>query len=119
MSRARVEADQRRRKAHPWRKWYGTKAWKIRRSRQLKAEPLCRTCAAAGRSRPATVADHVIPHRGDRRRFFFGELQSLCADCHNIAKQREETEGFTREIGDDGWPTDPRHIFNRPRRFST
>src|SRR6266404_1730756 len=31
---------------------------------QLRIEPLCRLCLEAGRVTPATVADHVTPHRG-------------------------------------------------------
>lgn len=64
-------------------------------------------------TRPATVADHVEPHRGDPLKFWYGDLQSLCDECHSSAKQREEAEGFSREIGGDGWPVDPRHPFNR------
>lgn len=64
-------------------------------------------------SRAAGIVDHITPHRGDPRLFWHGELQSLCDECHSSAKQREEIEGFSRDIGDDGWPTDPRHVFNR------
>jgi 5-methylcytosine-specific restriction endonuclease McrA len=39
---------------------------------------------------PATVADHVTPHRDDHGAFWFGELQSLCKSCHDVKKQRIE-----------------------------
>ena len=52
----------------------------------------------------ATVADHVIPHRGDYNLFWFGELQSLCAPCHNRDKQNEEAGKTVVRFGEDGWP---------------
>jgi 5-methylcytosine-specific restriction protein A len=60
---------------------------------QLRCEPLCRMCVAEDQVTPATVADHVIPHRGDYALFWNGELQSLCGHHHNSAKQREEARG--------------------------
>lgn len=56
---------------------------------------------------PATVCDHVDPHRGDEVKFFSGPFQSLCADCHDTDKQRIERGGKARPvIGADGWPVD-------------
>lgn len=80
------------RSARPWRKWYNSAAWKAKRERLLAAEPLCRMCPADSK-RWATVADHVLPHRGDHGLFWFGELQPLCKPCHDIRKQREERRG--------------------------
>lgn len=65
-----------------------------------------------GKSRPATVANHKTPHRGDRKLFFYGELESACKNCHDQAIQRAEGEGFAREIDGEGWPIDPKHPFN-------
>ena len=79
-----------RRSDRPDRRWYKTAAWRKRREAQLAAEPLCRMCRNAGRVTPATVADHVTPHRGNRHLFFHGALQSLCAPHHSRAKQRDE-----------------------------
>jgi hypothetical protein len=59
----------------------------------------------------AEVADHVIPHRDSYELFWFGELQSLCKNCHDSVKQQEEISGFNREIGVDGFPVDPHHPF--------
>lgn len=84
------ETDARRYRAKPWRKWYALKVWKTRRAEQLQREPLCRMCAEANIIREANIADHVIPHRGDWDLFVGGLLQSLCVDCHNVRKQREE-----------------------------
>jgi 5-methylcytosine-specific restriction enzyme A len=111
----RRAADKKRSAAFPWRKWYFTKAWKTRRDRQLKKIPWCEPCKRMGKSRIARVANHKTPHRGDRELFFRGPIESTCKNCHDQAIQREENEGFSREIDVDGWPTDSRHPFNRER----
>lgn len=109
---SRKAADRKRQDTQPWRRWYYTKAWKLRRQRQLGRIPWCEPCKRAGRSRVAVIANHKIPHRGDRELFFRGELESACKNCHDQAIQRAELEGFRREIDDDGWPVDPAHPFN-------
>ena len=89
----------------PWKPWYSLARWRRLRSAQLAAEPLCGTCAARGLVVPATVADHVEPHRGDADKFWNGRLQSLCAPCHSRDKQREENGGRAIvAIACDGWP---------------
>lgn len=73
---------------------YSHRAWRRRRDAHLLAEPCCRLCHAIdGRIVPATVADHIEPHRGDRVAFFTGELASLCASCHNSRKKTMENGG--------------------------
>lgn len=88
-----------------------------RRVRQLRLEPLCRTCWAEGRATRATVADHITPHEGDEARFWRGELQSLCdADpwrCHSSRKQRIEAIGYEPGCDKAGRPRDPNHPWNR------
>jgi 5-methylcytosine-specific restriction enzyme A len=74
------------------RKWYNQAAWRGksgRRLAQLGAEPLCSMCPDWSRQ-PATIADHITPHREDHGLFWFGALQSLCKTCHDIKKQRVE-----------------------------
>jgi 5-methylcytosine-specific restriction endonuclease McrA len=78
-------------------------------ARQLAAAPYCALCWQKGLVVPAQVADHVVPHRGDARKFWFGRLQSLCEPCHNGIKTPTERLGYSKEIGLDGWPTDPNH----------
>lgn len=99
-------------------RWYGTQRWRRRSKAQLQAEPLCVMCLAANRTKAATVADHVVPHRGDEEAFWQGPLQSLCQHHHSQVKQREEVRGYSDAVGDDGWPLDPRHPANggAPRR---
>ena len=70
---------------------YATSRWRAMRNAFLKANPFCVSCGAA-----ATVADHVIPHRGDEALFFdTGNLQALCARCHS-RKTLAENAGFNR-----------------------
>lgn len=63
--------------------------WRKRREQQLRNEPLCRYCLQDGKTTAATVADHIVPHRGDKA-LFKGPLQSLCATCHSGRKAKEE-----------------------------
>jgi len=68
---------------------------------------------AAGRIVPATCVDHIEPHRGDYTKFRLGQLQSLCASCHNSTKKIIERRGYDPAIGADGMPLDPRHPIYR------
>jgi 5-methylcytosine-specific restriction enzyme A len=83
--------------------------WKNRARHQLAIHPLCRYCMERGIVTPATIADHVEPHRGDINKFWLGELQSLCKNCHDSGKKAEEQRGYRIDIGADGWPLDPNH----------
>lgn len=86
--------DAERRALVPTRRLYSTSRWRALRTAQLQAEPLCRRCWDLDHlAVPATVCDHVHPHRGDVTAFWAGPFQSLCQPCHDSAKQREETGG--------------------------
>lgn len=62
---------------------YGSQ-WQTARSRFLKQNPLCVQCRIDGKLTPATVVDHVVPHRGDKTLFWDqSNWQPLCATCHN------------------------------------
>jgi 5-methylcytosine-specific restriction endonuclease McrA len=52
-----------------WHGFYTTARWQRLRKYQLIEHPLCVYCLANGRVTPATVVDHVVPHRGAGRRF--------------------------------------------------
>lgn len=83
--------------------------WQRRRAAQLRKHPACKFCQDfEGRLVPATVADHITPHRGDPV-LFAGPLQSLCATCHNSRKQQLERTGAMRGCDADGMPLDPNH----------
>lgn len=74
---------------------------------------------AIGQLVPASVADHIKPHRGDRGLFFDpANLQSLCKSCHDSHKQAQEhnADGILRGAGHDGKPLDLDHPFHRPVR---
>jgi 5-methylcytosine-specific restriction endonuclease McrA len=86
-----------------WRDWYSLQSWRRRAKHQLRIEPLCRACRDKGRITSATVADHIVPHRGDWNAFRLGELQSLCSDCH-ASKWSTDRRGFGDAISDDGLP---------------
>ena len=53
-----------------------------------------------------------VSHRGDWDAFVLGELQSLCEPCHNRGKRLLDERGYTNDIDEDGWPTDPRYPAN-------
>jgi 5-methylcytosine-specific restriction protein A len=73
-------------------------------------------CQAKGRVTAANVVDHVKPHKQDLILFStYTNTQSLCTNCHNSAKQYIEKRGYSKEIGSDGWPTDPKHPANKKR----
>lgn len=53
----------------------------------LRTNPWCAMCG-----KPATLVDHIIPHRGNQTLFWDKDRnwQSLCSTCHNSTKQRIE-----------------------------
>ncbi len=90
--RSEQDYDRKRRSESETRRLYGTARWQARRAAQLKAEPLCAMCLKEQPPRytPATVADHIEPHRGDGEAFWSNPLQSLCSPHHDSVKQAEE-----------------------------
>jgi 5-methylcytosine-specific restriction endonuclease McrA len=96
--------------SRPWRPWYNTKRWKDLRKCQLAKYPLCEMCKQQGKVEPATIADHIKPHKGDKSLFFSSvNLQSLCKSHHDGAKQRQEKSGTIPGCDDIGIPLDPEH----------
>ncbi|MBT0778048.1 HNH endonuclease [Paracoccus pantotrophus] len=87
----------------PWRKWYKTAEWqRLRWDCLASALFTCARCGVIGQSREL-VADHIRPHRGDRDLFFDpGNLQCLCATCHNRDKQAEERAGAANHSATNG-----------------
>lgn len=58
--------------------------WRRQRKLFLQAHPLCAECQRAGRLTPATVVDHIQPHRGDKRLMWDeANWQPLCKRCHD------------------------------------
>lgn len=59
--------------------------WQKARVQFLRKHPLCAHCREQGRLTPATVVDHIIPHRGDPVLFWDeSNWQPLCRDCHGV-----------------------------------
>lgn len=60
--------------------------WDSERRAFLKFNPTCRRCGE-----PASVVDHIKPHKGDHRLFWDrANWQPLCRHCHSSAKQAQE-----------------------------
>lgn len=58
--------------------------WRRARKRFLRSHPLCAHCLSQGVLTPATVVDHIVPHRGDHRLFWDEQnWQPLCKACHD------------------------------------
>ena len=58
--------------------------WRRARKRFLQRHPLCANCLSQGVLTPATVVDHIVPHRGDRALFWDEKnWQPLCKNCHD------------------------------------
>ena len=63
-----------------------TAEWQRERDLFLQVNPTCKRCGKL-----ASVVDHVIPHKGDRWKFWNrSNWQALCGPCHNGHKQRVE-----------------------------
>lgn len=78
-----------------WRKWYKTARWQRLRWKCLERDLFtCRMCGLIEADTSQLVADHRQAHRGDPALFWdVGNLQCLCAHCHNSTKQRAERHG--------------------------
>lgn len=113
----RPDRDDRSAEADAYRRLYKLAAWRGpygRRLAHLKQHPLCVRCLAKGiindgsktldgepqrnAKRRYLVANHKVPHRGDERLFFEGELETLCPDHHDIIVQKEERGQVVEEI---------------------
>lgn len=62
---------------------YNNKAWRKMSLAQRTAYPLCAHCLSQGRTRAATVADHIVPINQGGGFMDASNLQSLCNNCHN------------------------------------
>lgn len=61
-------------------------AWRKAREGFLRRNPICASCG-----RPATVVDHIIPHRGDSELFWNRDnWAAMCTKCHNAKTARGE-----------------------------
>ncbi|MCD9196063.1 HNH endonuclease [Streptomyces albireticuli] len=68
-----------------------TRKWRTRRAQQLADEPHCRRCGTK-----ATQVDHIVPLSEGGSQWDQANLQSLCADCHEL-KSAEDRRRRTRD----------------------
>lgn len=83
--------------ARPWRHLYDRARWRKPvtglHDTALRKHPICQHC----NRNSSTVADHIVPHKGNERLFFdFTNLQGLCKSCHD-----QKTSGVERTGKDD------------------
>ncbi len=72
---------------------YG-REWQAARAVHLAQHPLCAYCELRGDVTPATLVDHLYPHRRFDGVFWVREWWvSSCAPCHDGFKQRIERSG--------------------------
>jgi len=85
--------------------------WRKARETFLQRNPLCRMCEQMGRITPATVVDHITPHKGNQKLFWdsTNNWQPLCKPCHDGAKAKEEARGQVIGCDESGRPLDPNH----------
>jgi len=84
--------------------------WQKARATYLRSHPFCTECEKQGRTVPATVVDHIEPHRGDQELFWDKDnWQPLCKRCHDSHKQRLEKSGAVMGCDTSGMPLDPNH----------
>ncbi len=70
-----------------------TAEWERESKAFLASHPFCRVCGE-----PASVVDHIIPHKGDMRVFWDrANWQPLCAHHHNSAKQSRDRRSSRME----------------------
>jgi 5-methylcytosine-specific restriction enzyme A len=73
-----------------------TSVWRKAREGFLRNHPTCKLCDLTGRATPSTIVDHVIPHKGDKVRFWdSSNWQALCKPCHD-RKTATEDGGWGR-----------------------
>ena len=73
--------------------FYHTARWQRHRSSVLRAEPLCRHCAAKGRVVAAVLVDHIEPVKQGGDMWDSANLQPLCNLCHERKSAAEGSRG--------------------------
>lgn len=84
---------------------YGS-AWdKLRKQVLTRDKHLCQPCLAKHRVTPATQVDHKTP-KAKGGTDDMGNLQGICAPCHDAKTARENGQTVRQAIGTDGWPVE-------------
>lgn len=84
---------------------YGRR-WQAARKTYLMSNQLCVKCKENNKYIPATVVDHITPHKGDQSLFWDQDnWQALCKQCHDKKTLTEDVRMSKNkpidEIGDD------------------
>jgi 5-methylcytosine-specific restriction protein A len=88
-SAAEVKTELDRQRPSATARGYGPR-WRRARAAFLAQHPLCAACQAQGRVMPATVVDHLVPHRGAAVLFWDERnWQGLCKRCHDAKTAQE------------------------------
>jgi 5-methylcytosine-specific restriction endonuclease McrA len=105
------ERDTFRRHNYPWRKWYKQNAWTQNlQPACLARDPLCKLqitplCAQHGGD-ASVLADHIVDHHGDPKRFYdLSNLQGACRACHDAKGKTRIGKAAGKDlvmIGDPG-----------------
>jgi len=97
----------------PYQYLYNAKWAKMSKAFRTK-NPLCVYCLQVGKTTPAEVVDHIIPHLGNKKLFNDpNNLQALCKQCHDSVKAKEEARGYAVGCGVNGLPIDKNHEWNK------
>lgn len=81
------------------RRGYGNR-WRRYRYFYLSQHPYCAHCFSQGRVVPATVVDHIEPHKGSYELFWKeGNHQGLCEKCHNRKTATEDSSWWNTNDG--------------------
>ncbi len=96
--------------------------WDKARLTFLKSHPVCVMCLRQHRAVPATVVDHIKPHKlkealnggtqeeiAKAQKLFWDKAnwQPLCKQHHDSTKQRIEKRGHVIGCDESGMPLDP------------
>ena len=93
-----------------------TKRWEKAARRFLAKHPTCARFGIDPKCKGiAAEVDHIVPHKGDLRRFWDKRnWQGLCKPCHSrktLAEHRAKPQQLRVDI--TGMPTDPTHHWNQ------
>ena len=107
--------------AEPWSHWYSLKAWKdLKEAAHIRDLFTCKNpgqnpdCIGLIGNSAERIADHVIPHRGDRRLFFeLSNIQTLCKPCPRQVQAAARARGISTTSMVDATGGGQKEIFLR------
>lgn len=92
------ERNRYRYQTQEWRKWYSSREWQVLRRQCFERDAyICQRtgelCSGKGHERNSPVANHKIPHHGDRALFFnLDNLETTTKEVHDQLIQSEEKQ---------------------------